>query len=194
MATEPPSRDPLNIWQNQPTEPTNMNLEEIRRKVRELQHKVQRKQLLNAASVLVLCGFCVWGIVASYFTWQRVGFALAGVWMLLTLLPWLRNKGPASQGEEAGSSTGIEFCRSELELRRNQLRQPWRWYLGPIVLGIGTFLTGPVAAVIQHPGMAVNMVPFLVLMGFWIFFFFRQVSKELREIQRDIDELNALGR
>ena len=192
MATEPPSHDPLNIWQNQPTEPTNMNLEEIRRKVRELQHKVQRKQLLNAASVLVMCGLCVWGIVASYFTWQRVGFALAAIWMLLTLLPWLRKKGPIGPGEEAGSSTGIEFCRSELELRRNQLRRPWRWFLGPILLGIGTFLLAPLAAVIRHPGMAVNMLPFLVLLAFWVLFFFRQMSKELREIQRDIDELNAL--
>lgn len=192
MGNEPPSPDPLNIWQSQPTEPSKMNLEEIRQRVRALQRKMRRQRLGNAAAMLVCIGLCVWGIVASYFDVQRVGFALAGVWGLLTQLPWLRKTGSA--GLDAGSSTGIEFCRSELALRRGQLQQPWRWFLGPVLLGIGSFLIGPVAAVMQHPGMAMNMAPFLILMVVWVFFFFRRAGQERRELQRDIDELNALGR
>jgi preprotein translocase subunit YajC len=46
----------------------------------------------------------------------------------------------------------------------------------------------------QHPGMAMNMAPFLILMVVWVFFFFRRAGQERRELQRDIDELNALGR
>jgi hypothetical protein len=46
----------------------------------------------------------------------------------------------------------------------------------------------------HHPGMAINMAPFLILVAGWVFFFFRIVGRELRKLQHDIDELNALGR
>jgi hypothetical protein len=194
MGNEPFSPDPLNIWQSQPTEPTNMNLEEVRQKVRELQSKFRRGRLASAAQSLVWIGLCVWGFVASFSAVQRTGFALTIVWILLTQLPLLQGISSAGQVEDAGASTGLEFCRSVLQRQRDRLRQPWRWYLGPIFLGIGTFLLGPVGAVMHHPGMAINMAPFLILLAAWVFFFFRKVGQGLRELQREIDELNALGR
>ncbi len=194
MGNEPPSQDPLNIWQSQPTEPSNMNIEEIRQKVRELQSKFKRQRLANAAQSLVWIGLCVWGLVASFSAVQRTGFALTIVWALLTQIPWLQGISSAGEAADVGASTGLEFCRSELQRQRDRLRQPWRWYLGPVFLGIGTFLLGPVGAVMHHPGMAINMAPFLILLAAWVFFFFRQVGLDLRRLQNDIDELNALGR
>ena len=190
MANEPSSHDPLNIWQNQPTEERKMSVEEIRRRVGEIHHKVRRQRLLLLASTLVMIGFCVWGMVAAYFTLQRVGFALAAIWFLLTQHPWI--KASSDEPADMATSTGIEYCRRQLELRRKQLRQPWRWYLGPVLLGIVSFLLGPVGAVMQNPRLAPNMAPFLILVGFWVFFFFRQINRDLQTIQHDIDDLNAL--
>ena len=170
-----------------------MNLDEVRRKVQELHDKVRRQRILLLLSTLVMIGFCIWGLVASYFAVQRVGFALAAVWFASTQIPWLRKRGPA-EAADMGSSTGIDYCRTALELRQRQLRQPWRWFLGPVLLGIASFLIVPVAEVLRNPGMAPKMAPFLIMMVVWVVFFFRQVSRDLRQIQRDIDELNALSR
>lgn len=194
MGNEPPTNDPMNIWQSQPTEPSKMTLEEIRRKAQELQTKTRREFLANAAMSLALIAFCAWSFAKSNSGVQRTGFALAIAWSVIAQHPGYRRMRSATLAGDAALASSLEFYRRELERRRDQFRQPWRWFLGPILIAIGSFLLPAVMGVIRNPDLFPNMVPFLVLFSVWIAIFFTKTNREVRRLQREIDELNALER
>lgn len=193
MGNEPPSDDPLNIWQNQPTEPPQMTLEEIRHaKTKALRAKSRR----NALAHLVIAAFFAVMFVNGHDAIERTILGLAIVWALAVQLPAMRRAWSQRPAGDAGSVTSVEFYRKELEYRINQIRKPWPSFVGPVLLGCGGLLVPAIKAVIRlrQPALAINAAPFLVLLALWVVLYYRIVRQEIRQLQLEIAELNALER
>jgi hypothetical protein len=85
MRSEPPSDDPRNIWQNQPTEIPRMTMEEIhQQKARQLRAKRRRDPIVLAA-VLIL--FAIAMSAMAHGTIPRLASALAILWILIVHSP-----------------------------------------------------------------------------------------------------------
>ncbi len=71
--------------------------------------------------------------------------------------------------EEAGLTTGVEFCRRAIERRRDYVRRGLLWSSGPIVLAIGAFVLAlaPFAGTEIFP----RAMPFMTLAVAWIALF-----------------------
>jgi hypothetical protein len=194
MDNEAPTNDPMNIWQNQPTEPPPMTLEEIRRKARALQAKSRREFLGNLTASLSLIAFSAWSFATSQDAIQRSGFALAIAWFLIAQYPAHKRLWSSKLAGDAALTTGVQFYRGELERRRDHFRYNWQWVLGPILLMIGSLLLPALRSVLKNPGLTRNMVPFVALLAVWIAAFFVIRNRAIREVKQEIDELNALER
>jgi hypothetical protein len=189
-----PENDPKTIWQNQPTEPSAMTLDEIRQKVRELHAKTRRQLWGTLSGPLVAAFFYVFGM--KYFpSLQHVLqplFALALVWSLAGLYFLSRGRWSAGAPEDAGFSAGLEFCRREIERQRDYLRRIVLWGFGPVLLAIGTFILA--LAMVAGRGIFPNAIPFLALVVIWIAAYFVIRMRQQRGLQREIDRLNNIER
>jgi hypothetical protein len=92
----------------------------------------------------------------------------------------------------SGCSTGLEFCRAEIERRRDLLRRVLLWSLGPVLLAIGTFILVLAMIGTKDRGLVPNGLPFLALVVVWILGYFVMRAREQRELTRELDELNGL--
>src|SRR5580692_279815 len=59
MTNEPEPADVKNIWQNQPEEGTTMSLEEIKKKIGQLQKKLRQRSVVMGLALLFLVVECV---------------------------------------------------------------------------------------------------------------------------------------
>jgi hypothetical protein len=95
--------------------------------------------------------------------------------------------------DKAGVAAGVEFCRLEIERRRDYFRRVLLWGFGPVLLSIGTFILA--LALAARAAMFPNAMPFIVLVIAWMAIYFFSVRvREQRQLQRDIDELNEIAR
>ena len=196
MPNELPGDDPKTVWRNQPTEISTMTLILIRSKARELQSKTRRKLIGLVVGPLAVAFLYVFAIREFSSLGQVLHplFASALVWSLAGL--YFLNRGMRSAGfpVDAGLSTGLEFCREEIDRRRNLLRRVLLWSLGPILLALATFILGLAAIGTGNRGLFPNGLPFLALVVVWILSYFVIREREFRELKHEIDELNDLER
>jgi hypothetical protein len=66
---------------------------------------------------------------------------------------------------DAGLSTGLEFCRGEIERRRYLLRRVLLWSMGPVLLAIGTFILALAMIGTKDRGLFPNGLPFQALVA-----------------------------
>lgn len=171
-----------------------MTLEKIRQKARELHAKTRRQLFGTLAMPLVVGFFYAFGI-KQFPQMQRVLqplFAFALVWSLAGLYFLNRGKWSEAMPGDAGFSAGLEFCRREIERRRDYFRRVLLWSLGPMLLAIGTFLIA--LAMIAGRQIFPNAMPFMTLVVVWMAAYFVIRVRQQRELQREIDELNAIER
>jgi hypothetical protein len=188
--------DPKTIWQNQPTEPSAMTLEKIRQKVRQLHAKTRRQLLGTLAGPLVAAFFYAFAIRAFpslQLAFNQL-FAFALVWSLVGLYILNRGMWSVTMPGDAGLSTGLEFCRQEIDRRRHLLRRSLLWGFGPILLAIGTFILALATIAGKEKGLFPNGLPFLALVVVWIIGYFIIRLREQRELSREIDELDDIQR
>ena len=191
MPDELPSNDLRNIWKNQPTETSAMTLKLIQSKVRELQAKTRRKVLGMVAGPVAAALFYAFAIRE----FPQLGhvlhplFSCALAWSLVGL--YFLNRGMWSRvmPGDAGLRTGLEFCREEIERRRKLLRRVLLWSLGPVLLAMATFVLALAMIGTKDRGLFPNGLPFLACVVAWIFGYFVMREREVRELQREIDEL-----
>jgi hypothetical protein len=119
-------------------------------------------------------------------------FAVALAWSLAGLYFLNRGMWSAMMPEDAGLSTGLEFCRREIDRQRDLVRRVLLWSLGPIMLAIGTFILALAMVSTKDTGLIPNGLPFLIAIVVWIFAYFNIRLREQRELQREIDELNDI--
>jgi hypothetical protein len=183
------------MWQNQPTGTSTMTLKLIQSKARELRAKTRRKVLGTLAGPLTVA-FC-YAFAIRAFRQQRhllPMFAFALAWSLIGLYFLNRGMWAPEMPGDAGLRTGLEFCREEIERRRNLLRRVLLWSLGPILLAIATLVLSLAMIGANGPGLLPNGLPFLTLVAVWIIGYFVLRAREQRELKREIDELDDLER
>jgi hypothetical protein len=188
--------DPRTIWQNQSMESFAMPLEEIRQRARELHAKTRKKLLGTLAGPIAVALF--YGFSLKEFPALRqtlnplLGFALA--WSLIGLYFLNRRMWSAVMPGDAGFTTGMEFCRREIERQRDILRRVLLWSFGPVLLAIGTFILALAMIGSRAGGIFPNAFPFLILVVVWILAYFVIRFREQSQLQHELDELNEIGR
>ncbi|MEO8661460.1 MAG: hypothetical protein ABI693_23525 [Bryobacteraceae bacterium] len=188
MRNDSSQNDPRKVWQAQPTEPSMITLEKIRRKVRDLNAKTRRQLLGSVAVLLFVAVFYAFGV--KQFPTLRLPFALPIAWSALGLYFLNRGMWPQAMPGDAALSTGLEFYRHEIQRRRDLLRRTLLWSFAPIVLAIATFLLA--VAKLGDKSLFPNALPFMTLVVVWIVAYFVIRLRERRDLQREIDELNNL--
>lgn len=174
--------NPKSIWQGQPTEPSTMNLEQIRRKVEALRAKTRRELLKNIAvplNVAVILGLGVWmphtaaelKVLALALIWSLAGqyFLHRGMWV--TTLP--------------GDTAGLASYRQEIERRHRILRNDLQWSFAPLFLAIGALIL---------PNLSPKMLPFLSALLVWGVLVVAQRIRRQREFRKEIGALSEIER
>ena len=188
-------RDELKaIWHSQPTGTSTMTMKLIRSKARDLQAKT-RRQLLGTVAAPLAAAFLYAFEIGEFPALEHVLhplFACTLVWSLIGLYFLNRGMWSTVMPGDAGLSTGLEFCRGEIERRRYLLRRVLLWSLGPVLLAIGTFILALAMTGTKDRGLFPNGLPFLALVVVWILGYFVMRAREQRELKRELDELNGL--
>lgn len=194
MTNEFPGDDPKTVWQNQPAEMTRMALTLIRSKGRELQSKTRKKLIGLIGGPLAVAFAYALGIreFSSLGNLLHPLFAGALAWSLAGL--YFLNRGMQSTEfpADAGLSTGLAFCREEVERQRNLLGRVLLWSLGPILLALATLILALARIGARSGGLIPNGLPFLILVVAWIFLYFVIRERQLRGLKHEMDELNQL--
>ncbi len=194
MGDELPRDEFKAIWHSQPTGTSTMTMKLIRSKARDLQAKTRRQLLGTVAAPLAAAFLYAFGI-REFPALEHVMhplFAFTLVWSLVGLYFLNRGMWSTVMPGDAGLSTGLEFCRGEIERRRYLLRRVLLWSLGPVLLAIGTFILVLAMIGTKDRGLFPNGLPFLALVVVWILGYFVMRGREQRELKRELDELNDL--
>jgi hypothetical protein len=196
MRDDLPGDGPKNIWLNQRTEAPTMTLKLIQQRSRDLRAKTRRKLLGTLAGPLAASLFCGFGMkeFAPLRQVLQPLFAFALAWSLAGLYFLNRGMWSAVMPGDAGLSTGLEFCRREIERQRDLLRRVLVWSFGPVLLAIGTFILALAMVGTRELGIFPNGLPFLILVVVWIVGYFIVRLREQRELQCELDELNDIGK
>ena len=195
MGNEPPSDDPQKIWQNQTTEIPQMTLEEVHEvKAKALHRKTRWESIASPAAMILMCMIV---LAIAHGTVQRIACGLAILWTMIVQFPTIRRTWLRPPAGDEASLTSLEFYRRELQHRLAYFRKPWRVWGGiivPVVLVAGALVYPGIIAVAQKPALFINMVPFLTLMAIWVVLLFRITRQQVRQIQVELTELDALER
>jgi hypothetical protein len=194
MRGDLPGDGPKDIWLNQPTETPTMTLKLIQQRSRDLRARTRRKLLGTLAGPLAAGLFYAFGMkeFAQLRQVLQPFFALALAWSLVGLYFLNRGMWSAVMPGGAGLSTGLEFCRREIERQCDLVRRVLLWTFGPVMLAIGTFILALAMVSTKDRGLFPNGLPFLIAIVVWIFAYFTIRFREQRELQREIDELNDI--
>ena len=173
-----------------------MTLDVIRSKARELRAKTRKQLLGTVAGPLAAAFLYAFGMKEFPAMQQpvRVLFLFAIGWSVVGLYFLNRGMWSAMMPGDAALSTGLEFCRREIERRRNLLRRLLLWSLAPILLAIATFIAALAMLGTKHKSLFPNALPFMALVAIWICAYFFRRMQEQRELNREIVELDDLGR
>ena len=196
MGNDQPGQDVKAIWQNQSVEAPAMTMQLIRSKSRELQSKTRRAIFGSLAGPVASAFF--FAFAAKAFP-QLAGtlapiFGLALAWSLVGLYFLNRGLWPAPMPSDAGLSTGLEFCREEIERRGQFLRRVLVWSFAPVMFSIATFVLALAMIAAHDRRLTWNGLPFLTLVIAWIVGYFVIRWREQRGLQRELDELASLQR
>jgi uncharacterized membrane protein HdeD (DUF308 family) len=142
MPNEFPPDDIRNVWQNQPVENAPMPLEEIQRRARRFEKRIDRRNLREyAGAALGIAAYTFYFFIFHSLV-IRAGSVLVIVGALYVVVQLHRRASSGSLPEDLGVAASIEFHRRELVRQRDLLRSVWRWYIAPIVPGLAVFLAG----------------------------------------------------
>ena len=188
------SEDPKLIWQNQPTEESKVSSIIIRQKARDL-HAKTRRQMLGTLTVPLVVAF-FYALSIKQFLDLRYAlhllFAFALAWSIAGLYFLNRESRSGALPADVGFSTGLEFCRREIERRLNYFRHDLLWSFGPVLLAIGTF----VVAIGEVTGAAIfsKAAPLLALVVLWIAAYLFIRARQQRELRRELNDLSEIER
>jgi hypothetical protein len=196
MPDESPLIDPKQIWQNQPTEPIRMSLDEIRRRAHNLETKDRLAALVYMALALGLCVFFGLSFARTPYLVTRIGWAVLSLWCLYSVYHGYKWIWPRRLAADATFSASLIFYRNELERKRDYVRHAWRRAgLTWCFVGLAIVLVPPLIQALETaPPLLVKALRFFVLLGIWFALFFPMKKRKQNKLQREIDELNGLER
>jgi hypothetical protein len=177
-------------WQQRDVERPRMSIEQLRDRAVTFQKYVRTRDLIE----YVACAVVVVG--SGFYLWAFPGFllklgSLAMIAATLFVAYQLRKHGAArALSPESPAASLLEFHRKELVRRRDLLKNSWRLFVGPLMLGMLVFLAGLAP---QRPEGKLPLFIFgaaVIAMGVAISLYNRWQADRL---QRDIDNLNSLS-
>jgi len=186
--------DPRTLWQNQPTEPPIMSLILIRQKAREL-HAKTRRQLLGTLTGPLVIAFLYAFCINQFPPLREVLhplFAFTLIWSLAGLYFLSRGKWSGAMPEDAGFSTGLEFCRRELQRRHDYFRRVLLWSFGPVFVAVGTLILA--LAAVAGREIFPKAMPLVTLVVLWVAGYFVIRARQQHELQREMDELSEIDK
>jgi hypothetical protein len=192
MKEKPMPNDlPQNLWQDQPTEEFAMTLNEVRRKA-EAFHKKTRLRVLTMMIIgLALLVVFSRSSIREPHSMPRAAWALLALGSAIMAVQSYRWQWPRNRAFDS-AETGLRAYRQELKKHRDYSSRIWRLSGLPVVfLGVALLVVPPLLA---NPAAASKAVPFFALLVIWFAIFIPQRRRQERQLQRDIDELNALER
>jgi hypothetical protein len=173
-----------------------MTLKLLNRRSRELHGRTRRKLLGTLAGpsvvgfmyIFSLKAFPTLGNVLHPLLASALAWSIAGLYLL--------NRGMWSGGvpQEESISTGLAYCRGEVERQLNLLHRLLIWSMGPILLAIATPVLALATVGIDGRGIFPNGLPFVILAFAWILAYLVVRYREQRCLRREIDELKELAR
>ena len=194
MSDRPENRDPGDIWRDQPAEQLPVDLQQIaHRRTEDLSSSTRWEILTSIGAAVVLIGVIAWRLRIFHEDLLEIGIAAALAWMAISLY-WFRRRiwrRDTSQ-REGLAATCLEYYRAELERRRAHLKNEWLWH-GPLALALMMFVfvfLGRVNIAFQPLR---NVLPLLVLLALWTGFGIWRRRLQVKQLQREIDELGRLG-
>ncbi|MDA1315640.1 MAG: hypothetical protein O2968_20120 [Acidobacteria bacterium] len=188
MTGQPPPDDVRALWQEQPTEPLAMPVNEIREKAAKFEKKVNRRNRREYfAAAYVVTAAAVYVVMGSNPVVKiACGLMIAGA---LFVVYHLHSRASArTLPFHVSFEKCLDFYRSELVRQRDLLRSVWWWYIGPLVPGLVVF--GWEIADVRSDRMrgdwwiAIMTLMLVSVLGlnWW----------GARKLQRQIDELDSL--
>jgi hypothetical protein len=193
MSDQTKGKDPGCIWRDQPEEKLPVNLKQIvNRRTKELSSSTRSEILMSIVAALLLVGVVAWRLQIAHEGLLEFGFAAAAAWGAISLYCFRRRIWRSDTSRrDAVAATGLEYYRTELERRRDHLRNEWLWH-GPLALASVIFL----AVLTGRANIAFrplrNILPLLVLLAAWTAFGIWRRRLQAKDIQREIDEIAPL--
>jgi hypothetical protein len=187
------AKDAGAIWRSQPGEEMTVSLNQIvNRRTQELSASTRSEILMSILAALLFAGVMAWRI-EPHDRLQWIGFGAVIGWVVISLI-WFRRRiwRPELSRPDAVAAPGLEYYRTELERRRDHLRNAWVWH-GPLVLACLVFvavLTGRAS-----PGLdrLPRVLPMVALLAVWTGYGLWRRRRQAKEIQREIDEIEPLN-
>ena len=173
-----------------------MTLRLIQQRSRDLRARTRKKLLGTLAGPLAASLVYAFGM-KEFVSLRRVLqplFAFALAWSLAGVYFLNRRMWSTEPPADFGLSTGLEFCRREIERQRDILRKMLLWSFGPVLLAIGTLILALAMVSTGDRGIFPNGLPFLILVVVWIVSYFVIGFQEQRTLQRELHELNEIER
>jgi hypothetical protein len=192
MQDDPQDDNLKGIWQNQPMEASQMTLEALQKKARQLRAKTRRELCGSISTALIVSAIAGFGILHTHSLGVRLVFGLAIAWVLAGQYPLHRGMWPATPLGDATLSSGLEFYRQQVEQRLSVFRRVLRWSFGPVVLSIATLILVLAGVAINRSQSIERVIPFCTAFAIWIVGFFVFRSRGQRELRQEIDELNKI--
>jgi uncharacterized membrane protein (GlpM family) len=192
--------DIRSVWQSQTQKPSNISLELIRRKARQLEEMTHQRVVSTYVAALIIV------VTAWYIFWQldemffRMG-ACALILLAVSLIHRARKAVlPARLPLNATLSVSLDFYRQELERQISYLRAG-RNTIWPVLLSAALFLTPFVRGAMGKPGMRgfdsresmyllLGLVPLLPVMMILVVSVFVAEARKMRAVQKQVDELD----
>ena len=185
------AKDAGTIWRDQPEEQLAMNLEQIvNRRTEELNSSTRSEIVMSIGAPLLFVGVMAWRFSPAFDRLQEAGFAAVIAWVVISLYWFRRRIWRRPSRPDAAAATCLEYYRSELERRRDHLRNAWLWH-GPLFLACTILITILIRGKALQPLR--NVLPLVVLLAVWTGFGFRRRRRQAKELQRELDEIEPLG-
>jgi len=187
--------DPRGIWQRQPTEAFKMSPNQLRLKAEERHSKARFEALYTGIIGLTLSILFAWALVSAHELLLRMGFAVLVLWCLYIAYQAYPGIRGGRLEPDAPLSTTLESYRTELEKRRDFTRHVWRkaglWFC---FLGLALIIVPELIKALASPRLALNVLPFCVVLAIWLAIFFPLRKRRLQKLQQEIEDLRICER
>jgi hypothetical protein len=186
MPNEPLPDDIRHVWQNQPLENKPMPIDEIRRKARQFEKRISRRNLREYVGGALWIAMFTFDIFKFPSPVVRAGCVLLIAGMVCIMVQIYKRAAPGRLPADLALTDSLGFHRRELVRQRDLLRSVWWWYIGPIVPGLVVFTVGllphRVGAMVFYPSF------FLAVLGLIVWVNQRAAAR----LERKIAELDNL--
>lgn len=179
-----------NLWQAQPLEGIHMSATTLRNRAGKFERKIMWRNVREYISSLVAVILFAYFIATTHDILVRTAYVLFILGLGWVVIQLHRKGSVRTMPTAMGTSTCLEFFRSELERQRDVVKNVWSWYLAPLVPGFVVMTVGYTLAR-PFPRGLISAAILDVAVAVLFLLIWRMNMRAARCLQRTIDELPA---